>query len=171
MNQNVCYESNLLELGPEDIEVCYGSFEDIDKIDSVGDTLLLAACRVRNLEYVKYCLHKGANPDFRNDCGDTPLLVMIDSAEDYESVSVPIIIALIDAGANLEVRGYMDKTPFLKACSRKSLTVLKLLVESGCNTGAIVSEYDEELDGNWFADCFHLDSELKGYIESVIKGS
>ncbi|MDG5501415.1 ankyrin repeat domain-containing protein [Marinobacter sp. BGYM27] len=171
MSQDVCYESDLLELGPADIEACYGPFEDIDKIDYFGDTLLLAACKIRNHEYVRYYLKKGANPDYRNDCGDTPLLELIDTAADDEEVSVPIIKTLIDAGANLEVRGYMDKTPFLKACSRKSLPVLKLLVESGCNTRAVVSEYDQELDGNWFADCFHLDRELKRYIKNVIENS
>lgn len=108
MSQNICYESDLLALAPEDIEACYGAFEDIDKVDSFGDTLLLAACRVRNLEYVRYYLQKGACPDYRNDCGDTPLLVLIDTAEDYEDVSVPIIKALIEAGANLEARGFRD---------------------------------------------------------------
>ena len=171
MNQDICYESDLSELNPADVEACYGPFEDIDQVDSYGDTLLIASCKVRNLEYVKYYLNKGANPDFRNDCGETPLLVLIDTAEDYENVSIPIIEALIESGANLEVRGFMDKTPFLKACSRKSLSVIKLLVNSGCNTRAVVSEYGEELDGNWFANCFHLNSELKGFIESVAKNS
>ena len=169
MNKDICYESDLLELSPEDIEICYGPFKDIDKTDSFGDTLLLAACKVRNIEYVTHYLQKAANPDFRNDCGDTPLLELIDTAEDYEELSVPIIKVLLEAEADLEVRGYMEKTPFLKACSRKSLAVLKLLVESGCNTRAVIFEYDEELDGNWFADCFNLDSELKKYINNAIK--
>ena len=171
MNQDICYETDLSELSPEDIEISYGPLNDIDKTDSFGDTLLLAACKVRNLEYVTHYLKKGANPNYRNDCGETPLLELIDTAEDHEEISIPIIKVLIKSGADLEQRGYMDKTPFLKACSRKSLSVLKLLVNSGCNTQAVISEYNEELDGNWFADCFHLNHELKRYIKNAIKNS
>jgi|GEM_PF-2659217 len=167
MNRDICYESDLRELDPQDIEKCYGPFESIDRIDSFGDTLLLASCKNKKIEYVKHYISLGANLDFVNGCGESPLLEIIDTAENDEDVSIQIIKILIDNGANLEVRGFMDKTPFLKACSRGSLNVLKLLVESGCDTKATVSEYDEDLDGNWFADTFHLDGSLKDYIASV----
>ncbi|AWF80518.1 hypothetical protein BTJ40_06685 [Microbulbifer sp. A4B17] len=171
MDDDLCYESDLMELSPQDLEEYYGPFDDIDRPDSYGDSLLLAACKNRNLAHVKYYLMKGANSDLRNDCGDTPLLEVIDSAEDDEEVAIPIIQTLIDAGANLEVRGYMDKTPFLKACSRNSISVLKLLVESGCNTKAVVSEYGEDLNGLWFANCFGLNNDLKEYIGNAVKNS
>jgi ankyrin repeat protein len=164
----ICYESDLLELSPQDVELCYGPFEDIDKVDSYGDTLLLASCKNLNLSHVNYYLEQGANPDFRNDCGETPLLEVIDTAEDHEEASLMILKALIAAGANLEVRGYMDKTPFLKACSRNSLAVVKFLVASGCDTRAVISEHGKDLDGNWFADCFHLEKDLKEYFRSVV---
>lgn len=168
MSIDICYESDLRELGPTDIEVCYGPFDDIDKLDSYGDTLLLASCKIKSLENVSYYLMKGADPDYINDCGESPLLEIVDTAEDNEEVSLQILRVLIGAGANLEVRGYMDKTPFLKACSRKSLKVLKLLVESGSNTKAVVSEYGSNLDGLWFADCFNLSKELQEYIRNAV---
>jgi uncharacterized protein len=167
MNPSICYETDLLELSPEDVEKCYGPFEDIDKVDSYGDTLLLAACKNKQIENVKHYLKLGANPDFVNGCGDSPLHVVIDTATHNEPTALEIIKILIDAGADLEVRGYMDKTPFLRACCRESLAVLRILVEAGCDTKATITDFDETCDGEYFADVFHLKQELKDYIRNV----
>lgn len=167
MDSSICYVTDLLELSPEDIEKHYGPFEDIDKVDSWGDTLLLAACKNKQTENVKHYLKLGANPDFVNECGDSPLHVVIDTATDNEPVSLEIIKILIDAGADIEVRGYMDKTPFLRACCRESLAVLRLLVKAGCDTKATITDFGEIYDGKYFADVFHLKRELKDYIRNV----
>lgn len=52
MTLDIYYKEDLLELTPQDIEECYGPFIDIDKVDSFGDTLLLAACRNQQIENV-----------------------------------------------------------------------------------------------------------------------
>ncbi len=167
MNQNSCYESELLELTPTDLEVCYGPFEDIDIIDSFGDTLLLASCKNKQLEYVTHYLALGANPDYVNDCGESPIHVVIDTATHDEENAINKLRALIDAGANIELRAYMDKTPFLRACCRDSLNVLELLVKLGCDATATVSEHGDELDAIWFSECFHLKCELRSFIANA----
>ena len=52
-----------------------------------------------------------------------PLILDHNPAPAYE-----IVKALIDAGTDIEARGSIDKTPFLKACSSGCLEILQLLV-------------------------------------------
>ena len=49
MTVDIYYKEDLLELTPQDIEESYWPFIDIDKVDSYGDTLLLAACRNKQI--------------------------------------------------------------------------------------------------------------------------
>ena len=163
--QAECYQRDLLELSHEDIEACYGSFNDIDKLDSFGDTLLLAACKNKQEDNVKLYLSLGANPDYVNGCGESPLHEIIDTVMENEDASLKIAQILLDAGANIEQRAYMDKTPFLRACGRDSLKMLELLVQNGCNPNATVTEYDATIGAKFFADTFNLKPELKAFIK------
>ena len=167
MITNSCYESELQELTPKDIEECYGPFKNIDKLDSFGDSLLLAACKNKQIDYAHHYLKLGADPDFINDSGESPVHSVIDTVDHDESASVELVKLLIDSGADIELRAYMDKTPFLRACCRNSLLMLELLVEHGCNASAVVKEYDSELDGVWFSECFHLPKNIRAYIKRV----
>ena len=167
MIQNICYESDLTELTPEEVVEGYGLSSGIDSLDSFGDTLLLAACKNKQIEYVKYCLAQGANPDYMNECGESPIHVLIDKVLHDESKSILIVQLLLDSGADIEIRAYMEKTPYLRACSRSSFAMIKLLVERGCDTKAVVKEYDYELNGIWFSECCHWQKEICEYIKSV----
>jgi hypothetical protein len=51
-----------------------------------------------------------------------------------------IVEMLVTADADLERRGYMNKTPFLEACSRGNLDLVKLLVRLGADTTAVVDD-------------------------------
>ena len=168
MIQNSCYESELQELTPSDIDLCYDPFNNIDKVDSFGDTLLLAACKNKQIDYVRHYLKLGADPNYINECGDSPIHVLIDTVDHDESKSIEIVKVLLDSNANIELRAYMDKTPFLRACCRQSLKMLQLLVDAGCNTGAVVQDYDKELNGVWFSECFHLPLTIRQYIRKVV---
>ena len=168
MIQNSCFESDLKELTPSDIEFCYSPFGNIDEVDSFGDTLLLAACKNKQIDYVKHYLSLGADPNYVNGCGDSPIHVLIDTVHHDESKSVEIVKVLLDSGANIELRAYMDKTPFLRACCRVSLKMLELLVRAGCNTKSVVKEDGKELNGIWFSDCFHLPKTVRHYISEVV---
>lgn len=167
MIQIICYESDLRELTAKEVVEGYGLSSGIDSLDSFGDTLLIAACKNKQMEYVKYCLAQGANPDYINKCGESPIHVLIDTVLHDESQSISIVKLLLDSGADIEIRAYMDKTPYLRACSRNSFAMIKLLVERGCDTNAVVKEYDYEVNGIWFSECFHLPTELREYIKSV----
>ncbi|BBM00074.1 ankyrin repeat domain-containing protein [Microbulbifer sp. GL-2] len=165
MIQNARYESELKELSPSDIDECYGPYGDIDEVDSFGDTLLLAACKNKQVEYVKHYLNLEADPNFVNTCGESPIHCLIDTVHHDESTSVAIVKLLISSGADIELRTYMDKTPFLRACCRESLRMLEALVEAGCNTKAVVKEDGSELGGVWFSECFNLSKKVREYIK------
>ena len=168
MSKYACYETDLKEMSHEDIAALCASLASIDQTDDFEDTLLLAACKNKQIELIEYFLSLGANPNFLNDCGDTPLHVLIDTVTHDEKASLQCIEILLDAGADIEIRGYMWKTPFLRACCRDSLPALKLLVHRGCNASATLSEYGEELDALFFAKIFKLKAELVDYIKSVM---
>ena len=168
MPKYACYETDLKEMSHEDIAALCSSLSAIDQIDDFEDTLLLAACKNKQIELIEYFLSFGANPNFLNGCGDTPLHTLIDTATHDEKASLKGIEVLLDAGADIEIRGYMGKTPFLRACSRNSLPVLKLLVQRGCNVSATLSEYGNELDALFFAKTFNLKTELIEYIQSAM---
>ena len=83
-----------------------GEGYDIDKEADDGDTLLHKAASMFSLEVVEYLLEKGANPNALNHEGKTPLMLLF---EEYEAESLdeeykPIAIALVKAGANLDIR-------------------------------------------------------------------
>ncbi|WP_193166212.1 ankyrin repeat domain-containing protein [Microbulbifer hainanensis] len=168
MIHNSCYESELKELTPSEIEACYGPFDNIDEVDSFGDTLLLASCKNKQIDYVRHYLKLGADVNYVNECGDSPIHVLIDTVHHDESKSVEIVKVLLDSNADIELRAYMDKTPFLRACCRQSLKMLQLLVSAGCNTSAVVEDGDKSLNGVWFSECFHLPKNLRQYIEQVV---
>ncbi len=167
MKQETCYQKDLLELSHDDLVARYGSLDDIDRQDSLGDTLLLAACKNRQEDKVRFYLSLGADPNFLNECGESPLHALIDTVMEDEETSVKIARILLDSGADIEQRAYLNKTPFLRACSRESLSMLQLLVQHGCNPNATVNEYDSELGAIFFANTFELRPHLKEFIKNV----
>jgi ankyrin repeat protein len=169
MNEESCFEDDLLNHTIDEVISYYEIKTDIDVLDSFGDTLLLASCKNRQLENVAYLLKRGANPNFVNDCGEAPLHEVIDTVIEDESTSLKIISLLLDSGADIETRAYMDKTPFLKACSRSSLKVIKLLVERGCDVQATVDEYGEKFNAIYWSCLLQSDNEIVKYVKSVYK--
>ena len=161
------YEYDLNDLETEEVIELFETSLDYQDTASSGDSPLLYACKTLNVELVKYLLRRGANPNFINECGEAPLHETINIVTHDEASALEIIDALLDANADLELRAYMEKTPFLKACGRESEKVIKLLVSRGCNTSAYVEEYDKKLTGSFYADVFHLSSNLRKYISSV----
>ena len=164
MNSDIYYQSLLSEISAEDIVEGYDLFKNIDSLDSFGQTLLLASCVKQQLENVRYCLKLGANPNFVDECGEAPLHSVIDTASYNEKTSLEIISLLLNAGADIELRAYMDKTPFLRACGRNCFSVIKLLVSSGCNVSAKTTDLGGEFDAVFFARVFELDEEIREYV-------
>jgi len=144
---------------------------DINVPDSFGEYLITAACSRLQIENVRFLISKGADPNVKNSEGNTPLLCAIDVATHNENVAVEIVKMLIDAGANLESRGYMDKTPFLKACSRGCLEVLRVLVANGSDITATAHDIDSDVSGLDLADIFETPIEFKVYLRSLYKSA
>jgi uncharacterized protein len=109
----------------------------------------------------------GANLDCRNAHGDTPLLCAIDVVHLNLGAAHEIVNSLIAAGADIEARGYMDKTPFLKACSRGCLDILRLLVASGCDIHAQATDIGGAVSGMEFTNIFETSSEFKAYLRGL----
>ena len=134
--------------------------------DDYGDYLLTVASRRLQVESVQVLLSAGADPNVRNADRDTPLLCAIDCVEHNPTAALAVVESLFRAGANLEERGYMDKTPFLKACSRSSLEMVELLFRLGADPHATVIDGDT-LDGLTFAEIFNVPLEQVQFIRSL----
>ena len=127
--------------------------------------LTVASYRLQ-VESVHLLLDSGANPNVHNTEGDTPLLCAIDCVAHDPPAALAIVESLVRAGANPEERGYMDKTPFLKACSRGSLEMVELLVRLGADPHATVND-GGTLDGAAFAEIFDAPPELKVFLRGL----
>lgn len=134
--------------------------------DEWGNYLLTVASHRLQVESVQLLLSLGADPNAQNAEGDTPLLCAIDCVEHNPTAAIKIVESLVSAGADLELRGYMDKTPFLKACCRGSLPMVKKLVSLGADPQATVVDGDT-VDGLAFADIFHAPEAMKHFIRSL----
>ena len=165
---NINYGFDFRDMEDKDIIEILDGLKNLDSIDSSSNTPLLWACKDLKLQVVKYLVIKGVDVNFVNDCGEAPLHEVISISEQNEEVALGIISILIDAGADLELRAYMEKTPFLKACSRNSLPVLKLLVKFGCNTKAVVVEGGKELDGCFYSSIFSNNSAVKEFVKNAV---
>lgn len=168
MNFDICFNFDFRELSNEDIIEIFDEIEDINSVDDQGNTLLLWACKDYNVQLIDYALSRGGDTNYLNECGETPVQEVINIAEDREEIALAILQKLIDAGANLEVRGFMEKTAFLKACSRNSRKVIELLVRNGADVKATVEEDGKLLDGRFFADIFGETPEIRKYIDRLV---
>ena len=160
------YRSLLWELPPDLVKELIESGKDVNAPDSLGDYMLTVACQGLHASTVRLLLAAGADPNVRSDSGDTPLLCAIDTVQHNPAASMSIVEMLVTADADLERRGYMNKTPFLKACSRGNLDLVKLLVRLGADTTAVVDD-GGILAGVEFARIFHAPREMTEYIDGL----
>jgi ankyrin repeat protein len=137
--------------------------------DESNQYMLSTACARLQTDSVRLLLERGANPNVRNSEGDTPLLSTINVVSHNPSAALEIARMLLDAGADIEMRGYMDKTPFLKACSRGDLDILKLLVARGCDVRAVADDAPGPVDGEWLAGVFGGPPEFREYLRGIMK--
>jgi uncharacterized protein len=164
------YSELMWDLPTDELKLALTSI-DVNKSDEFGDHFLTIACSRLQVESVRLLIACGANVDARNLEQDTPLLCAINVVAHNPEAAQKIVVMLLDAGANLEARGYMDKTPFLKACSRGDLDLLKLLVNRGCDVGALSLEAGDEvpLDGLDFANIHHIPMKCIQYLQTIFK--
>ena len=146
------------------LEYGYG----VDQTDACGEYMLTMACQRLQSPGVNLLLSLGADTNCKNAEGNTPLLCAIDVSHHNAPIALEIVKALLAAGADIEARGYMDKTPFLKACSRGCVDILKLLVSSGCDIHAEAKEFDGHgVTGPDFSRIFDTGFEFKDYLRGL----
>jgi ankyrin repeat protein len=158
------YESLMFEFPTSGVQDILSHGCGANQADSGGNFLLTIACRRLQVDNVLLLLSLGADTEVRESEGDTALICVIDVSHHNPAAALAIAEALIAGGANLEARGYMDKTPFLKTCSRGCLAILQLLVSRGCDVGA------RDADGNSGEDLariFHGSREFQDYVRGL----
>ena len=146
----------------------------VDQPDQLGKTLLSLACQYLRTDDAKLLIARGANLNLRSADGNTPLLCVIDVSNHNLDAAYEIANALAEAGADIEMRGYMDKTPFLKACSRGCLEILQLLVTKGCDIHATTDDASSEgptTSGLDLARIFGGSSEFMDYVRGLYQRS
>jgi len=162
------YDEILAELSPADIREVYDATLSVLEPDSVGDYLLNVACERLQYENIEFFISKGASLETLSACGDTPLLNAIDYVGHNPEIALKVVKLLLKNGANIEYHGYMDKTPFLKACTRGDLNMIKLLVESGCDVQAVAEDLGGSANGLDFARIHGASSEVVNYIHRLL---
>lgn len=152
-----------------ELEALLDSGVGVNDPDESDEYMLSAACARLQTESVRLLLSRGADANVQNSGGDTPLLTTIDVVGHNPAAALEIARLLLDAGADIEKRGYMDKTPFLKACSRGDLEMLKLLAARGCNVHAVATDAGGAVDGEWLAGVFSAPHDFREYLRGLMK--
>ncbi len=108
--------------------------------DWLGDTPLENAIDFAHLDLVRFLLEQGADPNVDVDDGYTCLLSAVENEDD---VSVEILSALIEAGADIHESGISGSTPLHMAAARGFVEKASLLL----NAGARIDQR-KEIDGH-----------------------
>ena len=100
----------------------------LDYLDQLTISSLHVAIQRRAPNLARFLLQKGANPNLRDDNGDTPLYVAVEN-ETKEMVKL-----LLNWGADTERVDILGETPVQIASSRgENESILLLLIEEGAN--------------------------------------
>ncbi|MEH0085823.1 hypothetical protein V6233_20175 [Vibrio antiquarius] len=162
------YDEILDELGHADIRDLYDATLSVLDPDSIGDYLLNVACERLQYENIEFFISKGASLETLSVCGDTPILNDIDCVGHNPEVALKVVELLLKSGANIEHHGYMDKTPFLKAYTRGELSMIKLLVESGCDVKAVAKDLGGTTNGLEFARMHGASVEVVNFVHRLL---
>lgn len=100
-----------------------------------GATPLMLACWKDSVEVVNLLLHNGANVHFKDVEGKTAFERVMLSTLQY-SVPIEIVRALLEAGADREIRLLNGCTPLSIATIKGDLAMMKLLLEQGSQVNA-----------------------------------
>jgi len=141
---------------------------DINEPDATGDSPLLYACKSKDIELILFLLGKGADPNFVSASGMAPLHVTINEVELNEVFALSAANALVHAGADIELRAFLLKTPFLLACCRNSKAMIEFLVMSGCDTNAVTFDIGDSLNGLQLASISGVSADIKSYIKTLV---
>ncbi|NBP16608.1 hypothetical protein EBU95_19830, partial [bacterium] len=110
------------------IEPLVGAEINLEKINHLGETPLLAAIRHHNIAIIEALVRLGANVNQQSRRGETPIHLVTE-----ERGSIPILKALIRLGANINQKNHSDETPLVAAIRHHNIAIVEELVRSGAN--------------------------------------
>jgi ankyrin repeat protein len=92
-----------------------------------GETALHIVVKRGDATYLRYLLSKGADPNIRDNAGNTPMMLAVQGGEP----ALIDILALVKANANLGNSG--GETPLIRAVQRRDLALVRSLLAAGAN--------------------------------------
>lgn len=94
---------------------------------ATGETALHIVTQRRDLQWIRFLLQRGANPNVADKKGVTPLIIAsnLGYAEGIE--------ALLDGGARIDDTNAAGETPLISAVHRRDIALVKLLLSKGAN--------------------------------------
>jgi uncharacterized protein len=92
-----------------------------------GETALHLVTRERDLQWMNFLLGKGANPNVRDNEGNSPLMIAT------QLRFVEGVQTLIRARGNVNLANSSGETPLIRAVQQRDLGLVRLLLKAGSN--------------------------------------
>ncbi len=108
--------------------------DELERRDSRDDTPLIAACRSGNVGIVSLLIDLGAKLNVVTNAGDTAFRSAIENHSCETSIAICKL--LLDAGADIELRGIAEETPLHKAVSSGKIELVQFLLDCGADINA-----------------------------------
>jgi ankyrin repeat protein len=112
-----------------------------------GDGALHIVVRRQDSTYLNYLLARGADPNLRNERGETPLLIASSLG------STDMIETLVKHGANVNMGNASGETALIRAVQRRDTTMVRSLIDLGADP-----DQKDLLQGSSARDYAHQDT-------------
>ena len=127
-----------------ELKKCLDSSRDANTIDYEGRTSLFHAIERSSITCVTILLEAGADPNWKDTSGITPLY----EARCGALSELEVIRLLLDHGAMIDSHDMYGTTPLMLAAQSGSVNIVRLLLERGANVNARTTNGSTPL---WFA--------------------
>ncbi|XP_046357846.2 ankyrin repeat, SAM and basic leucine zipper domain-containing protein 1-like [Haliotis rufescens] len=138
------------------VEQCLQQGMNVDEVLKCGWTALMYAANSSNPKLVRFLLDKGANPNFDKDFY-TVLMSACSSTRELNNSILECVQALVDAGADVNVRDRYHVSPLMCAAREGHVTVMDYLIGKG-------AELNRQDSRGWTAMSW---AASKGHLKAV----
>lgn len=126
----------------EAVQILVKSGADVNTLNHCGATPLADAASLGHAKLVKYLLSHGAK--LAVDGQDEPTIIRAASSGSLETVQL-----LLDAGADVNLRGDLEETALHIAAEKDNLELVRLLVRSGADLNSRAFDKTPLIAANW----------------------
>jgi len=120
--------------------------EEVNLIRPTDNELLLDSCYVGEDSFkVRNCLIRGADPNVKNEFGDTPLILTI-NVDDFNNNRLNIVKYLLKYGADPNLKDDDGRTPLYLAYVKDYDDVVGLLLQNGADPNTKLPNGESLLD-------------------------